>query len=43
MKRDWKGIKRLELPQLVAIAILILFFSISRVVRSQQFSKKSFD
>ena len=25
MKRDWKGIKRLELPQLVAIAILILF------------------
>ena len=25
MKRDWKGIKRLELPQIVAIAILILF------------------
>ena len=25
MKRDLKGIKRLELPQLVAIAILILF------------------
>ena len=25
MKRDWKGIKRLELPHLVAIAILILF------------------
>ena len=29
MKRDWKGIKRLELPQLVAIAIFDFIFSIS--------------